>query len=134
MSDIVGAQPPAWLRIVGVVGLLWNLIGVYFYLARVGVVGEAPPAETMVGGENWVTAAFAVSVFGGALGCLGLVMLKGWSRLLLALSLLAVLAQDYAVFSAGVSGGALAMPALVTAIAVLLLWVSHTGVKRGWLG
>ncbi len=133
MSDVVGTQPPAWVRIVGLLGLLWNLIGVYFYLGRVGLVGDGAAQAAMGGGENWVTAAFAVSVFGGALGCVGLLMLKSWSRLLLILSLLAVLAQDYAVFSAGAGGNALVMPALVTAIALLLAWVSHAGVKRGWL-
>lgn len=133
MSEVVGAQPPAWVRIVGLLGLLWNLIGVYFYLGRVGLIGDGAAAAAMGGGENWVTAAFAISVFGGAIGCVGLLMLKSWSRLLLVVSLLAVLAQDYAVFSAGVSGNALVMPALVTAIALVLAWVAHAGVKRGWL-
>ncbi len=132
MGDVVGAQPPAWLRILAVLGLLWNLIGVYFYLARMGVVGGGS-APDMSGGAAWVTAAFAISVFGGTIGCVGLLIMKSWSRILLLLSLLAVLAQDYAVLSAGVSGSALAMPALVTVIAILLAWVAHTGVKRGWL-
>ena len=42
----------------------------------------------------WVTGAFAIAVFGGALGCLALLMLKRWSTWLLLISLLAVLAQD----------------------------------------
>jgi hypothetical protein len=133
MGDVVGAQPPGWLRIVAVLALLWNLIGVYFYLTRVGVVGAAGPTPEMAGGQMWFTAAFAISVFGGTIGCLGLLLLKSWARSLLVLSLLAVLAQDYAVLSAGVGGKELAMPALVTAIAVVLAWLSHTGVKRGWL-
>ena len=132
MGEFVGAQPPAWLRIVGGLGLLWNLIGVYFYLMRVGVVPGGAAAE-MSGGPAWVTAAFAVSVFGGLLGCIGLLLLKSWSRSLLALSLLAVLAQDYVVVSAGISGNALAMPAFVTVIAIALAWIAHMGVKRGWL-
>lgn len=133
MSDVVGTQPPAWIRILGLLGLLWNLIGVYFYLGRVGLIGDGAAAAAMGGGESWVTAAFAISVFGGAIGCIGLLILKSWSRLLLVLSLLAVLAQDYSVLGAGVSGNGLVMPAVVTAIALLLAWASHIGVKRGWL-
>ena len=132
MGDLVGSQPPSWLRIVGGLGLLWNLIGVYFYLMRVGVVPGSDTAA-MTGGPAWFTAAFAISVFGGVIGCVGLLILKGWSRALLILSLLAVLAQDYVVMSAGTSGSALTMPAVVTLISIVLAWVSHMGVKRGWL-
>ena len=48
----------------------------------------------------WVTGAFAIAVFGGALGCVGLLMLKRWSTWLLLISLLAVLAQDLWAFRA----------------------------------
>lgn len=134
MSDVVGAQAPGWVRIVGALGLLWNAIGVYFYLDRVGIVGDAAAAGMDGSMPSWFTAAFAVSVFGGLIGCVGLLMLKGWSRLLLALSLLAILAQDYAVFNAGATGtDALMMPAIITVIGLVLALVSHTGVKRGWL-
>lgn len=134
MNDVVGSAPPAWLRIIGVLGLLWNMIGVYFYLVRVGMVGDAAAAGMDVEMSTWATTAFAVSVFGGALGSLGLVMMKSWSRLLLVLSLLGILAQDYSVISAGAtSSNALAMPALVTVIGIVLAWVAHKGVKAGWL-
>ncbi len=39
MNATALARPPAWLTIVGVVSLLWNLIGVCFYLGQVGVLG-----------------------------------------------------------------------------------------------
>lgn len=133
MSDVVGARAPGWVRIVGGLGLLWNAIGVYYYLGRVGLVG-GDTAASMGAASTWFTAVFAISVFGGLLGCVGLLMLKSWSRLLLVLSLLAILAQDYAVFSAGMpQGNALVMTLVVTLIGIVLAWVSHTGVKRGWL-
>ena len=134
MSDVVGGQAPGWVRIVGVLGLLWNAIGCYFYFVRVGLVGDAAAAGMDVAMPSWFTAAMATSVFAGLLGCVGLLMLKGWSRLLLALSLLAILAQDYAVFNTGATGGdVLMMPAIVTVIGLVLAYVSHMGVKRGWL-
>jgi len=135
MSDVVGGQAPGWVRIVAVLGLLWNAIGCYFYLGRVGLVGDGAAAGMDAAAmSTWMTAAFATSVFGGLVGCVGLLMLKGWSRLLLVLSLLAILAQDYALFNAGATeGDMLLMPAVVTVIGLVLAWVSHTGVKRGWL-
>ena len=82
MSELVGARAPGWLRIVAALGLVWNLFGVYQYLMTVGVVAGAD-AAAVAAMPAWVTGAFAVAVFGGALGCVGLLMLKGWSKLLL---------------------------------------------------
>jgi hypothetical protein len=126
---------PAWLRIVALLGLLWNLYGVYAYLETVGAIGAGGAA--MSGAmPSWVTGAFAIAVFGGALGCLGMLMLKGWSRLLLVLSLLAVLAQEvwlFALSGAAPAGSALGLPVAVTLISLVLAWLSHDGVKKGWL-
>lgn len=134
MSDVVGARAPGWVRIFGGLGLLWNAVGVYYYLGRVGVVAGDAASAGMQSSSTLFTAVFATSVFAGLLGCVGLLMLKSWSRLLLVLSLLAVLAQDYAVLSAGVpQGSALVMTLVVNLIAFLLAWVSHVGVQRGWL-
>lgn len=135
MSELVGARAPGWVRIVGALGVVWNLIGVYFYLVLVGMVAGTGGAG-MPGTPSWVTGAMAISVFAGVLGSLGLLMLKGWSRLLLALSLLAVIAQDvwlFAMSGAPINADTLMMPAIVTVIAIVLFWVSNDGVKKGWL-
>src|SRR2546421_5206380 len=93
MSTVIGARAPAWLRIVAALGLVWNCFGIYAYLQTVGVL-RAGPGMTMAEMPAWVTGAFAVAVFGGALGALGLLLLMRWSKLLLLLSFIAVLAQD----------------------------------------
>jgi hypothetical protein len=130
----IASPAPAWLRIVALLGLLWNAYGCYAYLQTVGVLGGGEAAMSAM--PTWVTGAFAIAVFGGLLGCLGLLMLKGWSRLLLILSLLAVIAQDVWLFGmsgAAPSGGALGLPIAVTLVSVLLAWLAHDGVKKGWL-
>ncbi len=76
------------VRIIGIIGILWNLIGVASYLAHVGLFGpEAaatpPGAPTM---PVAITAAFAIAVFGGILGSVGLAMLKSWAKPILWLS------------------------------------------------
>ena len=135
MSELIGSRAPGWVRIVAALGVVWNLIGVYFYLVSVGAVSGATDPG-MAAMPTWTTGAHAIAVFAGVLGSIGLVMLKGWSRLLLGLSLLAVLALDVWLF--GMSGApmdmnTLMMPVIVTVIALLLFWVSHDGVKKGWL-
>ena len=137
MNTVIGARAPAWLRIVATLALLWNLFGVYNYLMTVGVVGGADAAAAGAM-PAWVTGAFAIAVFGGALGSLGLLMLKRWSKLLLLVSLLAVLAMDLWMFVLSGLGGTMAGPemgvtAAVVVVAVLLVWLAYSADKKGWL-
>ena len=137
MNNVIGTQAPAWLRIVAALGLMWNLFGVYQYLTTVGVVAGADAAAVAMM-PSWVTGAFAIAVFGGALGCLGLLMLKRWSKLLLLISLLGVLAMDLWMFV--LSGLGATMPpaemgvtAAVVVVALLLAWLAYSADKKGWL-
>jgi hypothetical protein len=137
MNGTIGAPAPAWLRIVAALGLVWNLFGIYQYLMTVGMVEgmDAAAADSM---PAWVTGAFAVAVFGGALGCLGLLMLKRWSKLLLLLSLLGVIAMDVWMFALSglgstMAGAEMGVTIAVLVIAVLLAWLAHDADKKGWL-
>lgn len=135
MNDAIGARAPAWLRIVAALGVLWNGYGCYAYLQTVGVLDGAMEGR-MGAMPAWVTGAFAIAVFGGVLGCIGLLLLKGWARPLLILSLLGVLAEDvwlFAMSGAAPSGNALVLPVLVTLISLLLAWVANDAAKKGWL-
>jgi hypothetical protein len=133
MSTVIGARAPAWLRIVAALGLIWSCMGVYAYLATVGVVkgGEGMSAALM---PAWVTGAFAVSVFAAVLGCLGLLLLMRWSKLLLLLSLVAVLAQDvwkFAIYAQPTAG--LGLTIAVNLISLLLVWLAYSADRKGWL-
>ena len=137
MSDMAEGQVPGWLRIVAGLGLLWNLYGVYNYLMTVGMVSGADAAAVSAM-PVWVTGAFAVAVFGGALGCLGLLMLKRWSKLLLLVSLLGVLAMDLWIFVLSGLGGTMppaemGVTVAVVLVALLLVWLAHSADRKGWL-
>ncbi len=134
MNNVIGGRPPSWLRIVAGVALLWNLFGCYAYLQTVGALpGGGAMAEQAM--PTWVTAAFATSVFAGALGSLGLLLLKSWSKLLLLLSLLCVLAQDVWAFAlrATPSSDGPVLPIVVTVVAIVLAWLAYDAGKKGWL-
>lgn len=73
------------VRVIGALGALFNLEGVHAYLRHVGVVGtEAGPAMPV-----FVTSAFAIAVFAGVIGSVGLLFLKSWARPVLWLALIA---------------------------------------------
>ncbi len=143
MSEMIGARPPGWFRVVAVLALLWNLVGVWSYLSKVGMAPEMmkmTPEEVELAASMpvWATAGFAVAVFGGLLGSLGLLLGKAWARLLFILSLLGMLVQfGWWVLMSGamerMGASIVGMPAVVILIGILLLWLANMGVKRGWL-
>ena len=134
MSDIVAGRAPAWLRVIAALAVLWNGYGCYEYLASVGVV-PSQPGMSPGAMPAWVIGAFAISVFAGLLGSIGLLLLRRWSKLLLLLSLIALLAQDVWAFVL-VEGGLdkpLVLPLAVNLVAILLVWLAYTADRRGWL-
>lgn len=143
MSDVIDSRPPTWFWIVALLGLLWELFGVAMYLMHVGVLPnsqEMSEAERslMESSPVWVTGLFAIGVFGGALGTLGLLLRKRWARPLLILSLIAVILQFggwlLATDAIAVMGPSVfVMPAVIVAVAILLAWLATVAVKRGWL-
>ena len=75
-------------KTIRIFGILWNLVGVGSYLAHVGLFGPEA-AATPPGAPSMpfaVTAAFAIAVFGGVMGSIGLTMLRSWARPILWLS------------------------------------------------
>jgi hypothetical protein len=143
MAEMIASRMPAWFRILAVLGLLWELFGVAMYLMHVGVLpnsAEMSAAERslMESSPVWVTALFAIGVFGGALGALGLVLGRRWARPLLIVSLIAVILQfgGWLLMTDAievVGNSVFVMPAIIVLIAILLAWMANTGVRRGWL-
>jgi hypothetical protein len=137
-------KPPVWYWIVAVLALLWNSLGVMAYLMQVMMPPEAldllPEAERALY-ENvpaWVTGAFAIAVFGGALGSLALILKKGIAHPLFVVSFLAIIVQmTYNVFlskALEVYGpGGLAMPIMTFAIGLSLIFIAKSAKTRGWI-
>jgi hypothetical protein len=85
----------------------------------------------------WATAAFAVAVFGGALGCLLLMLRRPAAFYLFIASLLGVVATMVHTlgididFGIGEIIGIIVMP---LAVAIFLIWYSKYVVSKGWQG
>ena len=135
---------PRWYMVTAVVAIIWNLLGVSAFIMQMmmtpEMIAELPTAERELYESTpmWVTIAFAIAVFGGVLGSLGLALRKIWSLLFLWLSLFAVIAQNIHNFflsdALAVFGTqAAVMPALVIVIAVLLVMMARNANTRHWL-
>src|SRR5207253_11385457 len=100
MGDVLGARVPGWFRLLAVLGLIWNCLGVYSYLRSVGMLGDqlaglgAGHLAVARSIPAWVTGTFAVAVFAGLLGTLLLVAGKRLASPVLLLSLIAVIVQS----------------------------------------
>jgi len=137
-------KAPAWFTVVAAVMLVWNLLGVMAYIAQVTMTPEAmaalPDAQRQLYETTpaWATAAFAIAVNGGALGCLFLLLKKNLAAIFLQLSLLGVLVQMYHSFfmtkAFEVFGpGGLVMPVMVLVIAIYLVTLAAKAKARRWV-
>ena len=120
-------------RLTATIGLLWNLIGAAFYLGQVGVLGGpfAPPpgAPAM---PAWVTAAYAVGVWGSVLALIGMLMRQRWSRPLLWIAFIALCVDfGWVFFASGAGVQPLGVVVLIIALALALF--GDRADRRGWL-
>lgn len=144
MSGTRTQSSPMWYRIVAVLALVWNLMGISAYLMQVTMneadLAALPEAQRLLYETTpaWATAAFATAVFAGALGCLLMLLRKSLALPVLVISLLAVLVQMFHSFfmakSFEVFGpGGMTMPVMVIVIAFALVWLAEKGKKSAWL-
>ena len=124
------------------IGLLWNLMGVNQYLQQsyktetfktmyttdqLALIEQAPA---------WQVGAFALAVFGGALGCVLLLFRKKAAQYLFVLSLIGLILQMtynyFVVDSLAVFGpGGVAMSASILAFAIALLYFTKRHTANG---
>ena len=123
-------KPTAIYWVIGVIALLWNGLGVMAYLARafmtdemIAALPEEQQKEFLVNYPAWVTAAFALAVFGGVLGAVFLLMRKKLAVTLFAISAIAAIAQHIYIFM-NVEVNSYIMPVLVIVVCIILYWYS----------
>lgn len=138
-------KPPVWFWIISIVALLWNLMGVIAYLQQAFMTEEAlavlsePERLLLETRPAWATAAFALAVWGGLLGCIALLLRKKWARPVLLISLIGILVQMIHSFfisnNLEVYGpGEISMPILIILIGVGLVFFARISTKKLWLG
>ncbi|WP_417800953.1 hypothetical protein [Tenacibaculum sp.] len=137
-------KPTTLFWIIGVAALVWNGLGVMSYIGQAYMTDEVratlPEAERALY-ENiptWVTAAFAIAVFGGLIGSAFLLMRKKLARPMFLLSLIAIVVQmSYNLFMSRATEvygpGSIVMPIMVIVIGVFLLMYSKKTIAKGWL-
>lgn len=145
MATSFGAgRVPGWYWAVAAIALLWEAMGCFAYVTQVSMdaaaLAQLPAAQRdlWMAMPAWVTGAYAIAVWGGLLGAIGLLLRRNWARLAFAASLVAVVVQFGWTFLATpalttIGASAAAFPAFIVLMAAALLWFSGLAAKRGWL-
>ena len=136
-------KPGIGFWIISIIALIWNAMGVMAYIGQAYMTDDMlqalPEAEQAFYANipAWVTAAFAISVFAGLLGCIGLLVRKKWAVSLFILSFIGVIAQQvYNFFMQDyieLSGARMIMPIVVFVVCVFLIWYSKDQKAKGIL-
>jgi len=137
-------KPSKSFWVISVLALLWNLIGVFAYLGQAYMpeaLRDQIPENQLTFMNNtpaWVTAAFAIAVFGGFFGSLLLLFRKKFANTLFLLSLLGVIAQ--LVYNFVIANGmevfgttGLIQPIITLVVSIFLLMYSRKGINNGIL-
>ncbi len=137
-------SPPVWFWVISIIALLWYLMDMSAFFMRVLMTDDvikAMPDNQQHLYRNmplWVNIVFAGEVFGGALGCVGLLLRKKWALPLFVVSILGALSQTFHVYflSDAISTmgtPAVVMPLLAILICIGMIVLAKSAISKRWL-
>ncbi len=138
------ARAPLWFKVVSILALLWNLMGVFAFVsdAAMGpddVARLSEAQQAMYAAQPlWATVATGVATIGGTIGSLGLLLGKRYALVALWASLVGLVIQDAGMLSlpgglSAVGAVPVALQGLVLLIAIGLLVLARKGIAKGWI-
>ena len=120
--------------------LIWNVMGCINFFVQMNPEMVASYRENeqaiITGRPVWGTVAFAIAVFGGALGCLLLLVKKSIAFYFFIASLLGVVVTMVHTLSIGIEFGIGEVIGIIIAplmVAVFLIWYSKYVQNKGWI-
>lgn len=145
METKPASKPPTSFWVVSGIAVIWMLFGVMAWVMDLrmddAALAQMSDAQRQVYASRpqWLFAVYAIAVFGGLIGAIGLLLRRQWSIAFLAISLVAIVVQFGYTFvvmdtikllGAGV---ALPFPIVIFAIGAFLLWFARRAKARGWI-
>jgi len=145
MRETVRTAVPTWFWVVAVLAFLWEAVGCYFYLVQVSMDDAAyaalspAQADAFRAMASWQWSVFAVAVWSGLIGAVGLLVRQRWAYGALLVSLIAAAIQyGYTLLATPIletmpAGEALGLPITIIVIGVVLVWFAKQSSSKGWL-
>ncbi len=142
MSDDTEVSVHWSFWVISGIALVWNVMGVMNYLMQTNPEAVAAMPEThrgiIEGRPAWATGGFAISVFGGAVGGILLLVRKAAATYLLIASLAGTVLTMIHTFSIAESLSmslfeTVLMMIMPLAVAVFLVWYARQSQSKGWI-
>lgn len=126
--------------VTGTFMLIWNIMGCINFFVQMNPEMVALYRETEQAIINdrpvWATIAFAIAVFGGALGCVFLMLKKRLAFYLFVASLSGVVVTMIHTLGIGIEFGPGELAGIIfmpMAVSIFLIWYSKYAEKKGWI-
>ena len=133
-DDVATRAVPAWYWIVAGLAVLWEGFGCYIYVTESLARGEAGAMDSYATMASWQWGVFAVAVWSGLIGAIGLLLRKRWAILALLVSLIAAVIQyGYEAATNTLPGDAMPVAVSVVVIGLLLVAFANYSGRKGWL-
>lgn len=145
MNSVV--QKTHWsVWVVGVVSLVWHLMGCANYLFQATMspdtlAGLSAAQQAIISDRPaWATGAFAVAVFGGAIGSILLLLRKRlclWFFLIALIGVIVSMLPVFGIVNSGVEFSTferIMYLALTPLLGAFLLWFTRLAIRHGWIG
>ena len=144
MTDSVTNKPPFWFWAATIIALVWNAMGAMQYVGQAYMTDSfkaqytAEELEIFTNLPAWYTAAFAFAVWGGVLGCIGLLLRRKWAKVAFLISLIGIIVQmlhNLFISDSSITYGpaVIAMTIMIPFVGVLLLLLSKKAIAKGWI-
>ena len=147
-ADVIGPgvrpKTPKHLWIVGVLALLWNFMGAFDYLATQLKLESYMSAFTeeqldyFYGIPAWAVSGWAIAVWIGLAGAVGLLLRRKWSFMAFAISLAGLALSS--IYTLGLTNGleimgstATVMTVIIWVVSIFLVWYSRQQTRAGVL-
>ncbi|MDH3646793.1 MAG: hypothetical protein OER80_08475 [Gammaproteobacteria bacterium] len=140
-ENIGGVHWSFWA--ISIVALIWNVMGGINFVMQMNADAVAAMPEThraiIDSRPGWATGGFAIAVFGGALGCILLLLRKSAAFYLFIASLLGVIVAMIHTLGVATSSNNFSpfeivlMILMPLVVAVFLIWYAKQAERKGWI-
>lgn len=123
--------------IISIIALIWNVMGVINFIMQMNpdMLANYPEAAKSLAASRplWATAAFAIAVFGGAFGCILLILKKAAAYYLFIASLLGAIIANIHTIQVSNATEILVGSLMSLVIAAFLIWYTKLVRRKGWI-